>query len=60
MDQTIYMHRLTANTFKNLTSLNVTDMVSEPVSEAKFEVPPKVYPPGTWLCPPVDMIPLKY
>ena len=54
------MQRLTVNTYKNLSSLNVSELVSEAVSLAKSEVPPKVYPPGTWLCPPVDMIPPKY
>jgi len=60
MDQSIYMQRLSNTTYKNLSTLNVSDLVSEVISQAKSEVSPKVYPPGTWLCPPVNMIPLKY
>lgn len=39
MDQTIFMHRLTTKSYHNLTTLNVSDLVSEAVSEAKSEVP---------------------
>lgn len=60
MDQTIFMDRLTNNTQNNLSTFNVSVLVSEVVSQAKSEVISKVYPPGTWLCPPVEMIPLKY
>jgi len=38
MDQTIFMDRLTNNTYNNLSTFNVSVLVSEVVSQAKSEV----------------------